>query len=151
MTTNITADIKVTACDSIPPLNQLVLAFVTPQIKKRVGRGECWDLADYALRSVEAKWDGRYQYGMLLDPKSDCVYAGDIIQFEGVKTMYKDGTRTEVQEFQHHTAIIYEVKGDGRFVLAHQNTPFSGRKVGLSRLDLSHVVRGRYKIYRPVR
>lgn len=139
------------SCDTIPPLNAAILSFVTDHLNKRVGRGECWDLADQALRAAGARWDGRYKFGEPVHPETECIFAGDIIQFEGVKTMHKEGTRTEVQEFQHHTAVIYEVKDKGRYILAHQNTAFSGRKVGLSELHLGHIVKGRYKIYRPAR
>jgi len=138
-------------CDAIPELNQGIIDFVKPRIKKKVGRGECWDLANEALLSIGATWDGRYEFGRLVDYKTECVFPGDIMQFENVKAVYKTGSRTDYQEFPHHTAIIYEVKGPGKFVLAHQNTAFSGKKVGLSELDLANVVKGHYKIYRPVK
>ena len=50
----------------------------------------------------------------------------------------------------HHTAVINEVVAQGVFVLAHQNTGTSGRKVGLSNLDLKTIIAGKYQIYRPV-
>jgi len=140
-----------TGCDSIPELNQGIIDFVTPKIKKKVGRGECWDLANEALLSIDAKWNGKYVFGRLVDDKTECVFPGDIIQMESLKTVKKEGNRTDIQEFPHHTAIIYEVKGPGKYVLAHQNTEFTGKKVGLSELDLAYVVKGHFKIYRPVR
>ena len=138
-------------CDMVPELNKRVINFVNTKIKKKVGRGECWDLANEALQSIDATWDGRYKFGRLVDHKTECVYPGDIMQFENVKSVIKDGSRTDYQEFPHHTAIIYEVKGQGKFVLAHQNTTFSGKKVGLSDLDLATVTKGKIKIYRPVK
>ena len=41
----------------------------------------------------------------------------------------------------HHTAIIYDVMDSTNFTLAHQNTSDSGRKVGLSPLDLNTIVK----------
>ena len=50
-------------CDSIPELNKQVIDFVKSKISKKVGRGECWDLASEALKSIDAHWDGRYKFG----------------------------------------------------------------------------------------
>jgi len=49
----------------------------------------------------------------------------------------------------HHTAIIYKVLGKGDYVLAHQNTDYSGKKVGISKLNLDNIRRGKYTIFRP--
>lgn len=136
-------------CDSIPPLNKGVLDFVNAHIHKKVGRGECWDVAAEALNSVQANWDQRYAFGTKVDYKKECIYPGDIIQFENVKVVIKEGTTTDTGVYPHHTAIIYEVKGKGKYTLAHQNTPFSGKRVGLSELDLANVVKGKITIYRP--
>ena len=46
-------------------------------------------------------------------------------------------------------AIIYEVKGNGEYVLAHQNTAYTGRKVGTSPLNLMNVTGGKITIFRP--
>ncbi len=135
--------------DSIPALNQKILEMVTQQIDKTVGRGECWDLAALVLNQNGAKWDKKYVFGRKVDPVKDCIYPGDIIQFEGVKIKYTIGHAVHTETMPHHTAIIYEVKGKGVFVLAHQNTGTSGRKVGLSGLDLKTIVNGKYQIYRP--
>ena len=39
----------------------------------------------------------------------------------------------------------------GVFELAHQNTEFSGRKVGISKFDISTVVQGKMFFYRPTK
>ena len=49
----------------------------------------------------------------------------------------------------HHTAIVYEVKDIGKYIIAHQNTSDFGRRVGLSELDLANIQKGRFTIYRP--
>lgn len=139
------------ACDSIPELNKQVIDFVTANIKKKVGRGECWDLAAEALKLINASWDGKYKYGREVFFQNECIYPGDIIQFEGVIVKYKKGDVSYKEEMAHHTAIIYEVKGMGDFILAHQNTEFSGKKVGLSPLELKNITKGKYKIYRPTK
>lgn len=138
-------------CDSTPVLNKQIIEFVKTKIKKKVGRGECWDLAAEALQLVSAKWDGKYKYGKEVFVEKDCIYPGDIIQFEGVIIKYTiDGIEYK-EKMAHHTAIIYEVKGKGDFILAHQNTAFTGRKVGLSPLQVVNISKGKYKVYRPVK
>lgn len=135
--------------DSIPAINNDIINFVNTKIKKKVGRGECWDLAAEALNNAGAVWDGKYQYGKEINVNTEQVFPGDIIQFEKVKVQFvKDGVKYK-EDMAHHTAIIYTVKGKGLFDLAHQNTSFSGRKVGLSELDLKTIVKGKYTIYRP--
>ena len=139
----------ISECDSIPELNRQVIDFVTSKIKKKVGKGECWDLAAEALNSVGAKWNGQYVFGNVVHYQSECVYPGDIMQFKGVKIHYQVGNRIYDEKMEQHTAIIYEVKAKGDYVLAHQNTSFSGKKVGLSPLKLSDITRGKFTIYRP--
>ena len=137
-------------CDEVPVLNQQIVEFVNTKIKKRVGRGECWDLAFEALNSIDAQWDGKYKYGKEVFYKSECIYPGDLIQFERVKIKYEKDGVVYRGDMAHHTAIVHEVKGEGIFVLAHQNTAFSGKKVGLSDLDVKNISRGKFKIYRPI-
>ncbi len=144
-------DSPVSDCDSVPLLNQQVVEYTKQSIGKKIGRGECWDLAAGALNSIGAKWDGNYVYGKKLDVKTDCIYPGDIIQFERVKLKYEKDGLNYVEEMSHHTAVVYEVKAKGSFVLAHQNTRFSGRKVGLSPINLEDITKGKFKIYRPVK
>lgn len=137
-------------CDSIPVLNQKIILYVRTTIGKKVGHGECWDLAAQALNLNQASWDHKYAYGREINPAKECVYPGDIIQFEGVVLKFRKGSRVYKETMEHHTAIIYEVKDKKVFVLIHQNTAFFGRKVGLSELDLKTITRGKFKIYRPV-
>jgi len=142
------ASVSFSQCDSVPPLNQGIVDFVNTKMNKKVGRGECWDLAKYALDEVEAKWDQSYVYGRLLS-KDECIYPGDIIQFEKVKIKYKEGNKTFTEAMPHHTAIIYETINQDEVILAHQNTGYSGKKVGTSKLKFSTIISGKYYIYRP--
>jgi hypothetical protein len=135
--------------DSIPGLNRQIIEYVKTTIGKKVDRGECWDLANEALILVNAEWNHEYKYGKPLNPKKDIIYPGDIIQFEGVKVKYKKENAIITETMEHHTAIVYRVIDVGIFELAHQNTGFSGRKVGLSTLDIKNIIRGKMTIYRP--
>jgi hypothetical protein len=137
--------------DTIPPLNRTIVQYVTTVIGKKVDRGECWDIANQALNRVGASWDHKFKYGKLLNYKKDTIYPGDIIQFKNVLVEYKsaDGLETTRETMGQHTAIVYKVYAFGDLQLAHQNTEFSGRKVGLSRLVLKNIKRGKIFIYRP--
>ncbi|SRR6056297_536584 len=137
--------------EALPPLNRQIVKYVKSTIGYQIDRGECWDLAYQALKRVEADWDGEYVYGKKLDPKKDKILPGDIIQFENVVLKYYRGTKRFTERMEHHTAIVYKIKGKGVFEIAHQNTSFSGRTVGLSTLDLGTIVDGQIFIYRPVK
>ena len=135
--------------DAIPPLNQKILDYVESVIGIQVDRGECWDLAYQALDRNNAKWDGQFKYGRLLNPKNEQVYPGDIIQFKNVKVRYTKGQMIFTEVMEQHTAIVYKVIDKGRYEIAHQNNQFSGRKVGISEFNLNHVIKGKVYIYRP--
>ncbi len=135
--------------DSLPELNRKIIAFVDSKMKKKVGRGECWDLAAEALNTAGASWNGKLKFGRLLDLKTESVLPGDIIQFEGVKIKFEmDGGKYK-QSFGHHTGIIYTIKGPKQFDIANQNTSQHGRKVSLTFVNLSQVTTGRFYVYRP--
>ena len=137
--------------DTLPELNNEILAFVDSHLHKKVGYGECWDLAAIPLNTLNAKWDRQYVFGKLLKPTIDSILPGDIIQFEGVVLKKINGNSQITSSFEHHTAIIYKVLGNNQFVLAQQNTSDLGRKVGFSEIDFSNLVKGRYMIYRPTK
>jgi hypothetical protein len=145
---------SLSAQTKLPEANAAIVKYVESVMGKKVDRGECWDLANQALKLVNAKWDGEFKYGKLLDPKKDTIFPGDIIQFKNVviKEVVVNGneTLTTEQKMALHTAIVYQVNGQGDFMIVHQNTSFSGRKVGVSRLVLKYVKRGKIYIYRPV-
>jgi hypothetical protein len=138
------------AGDTLPALNGRVVEFVEANLKKKVGRGECWDLAAKALEHAGASWDGAYRFGRLIDPENEEILPGDIIQFENVVTRDRTGNVKREERMPKHTAIIYKVHDEGIFTLAHQNTDVSGKKVGTSRFLLDSVVRGKVIVYRPV-
>jgi hypothetical protein len=137
-------------CDSIPPLNKRIVDFAQSKLHQKVGMGECWDLAAEALEAAGAKWNHEYKFGRLIDISKECIYVGDIIQFEKVKIDYKENNTHYRESLPHHTAIVYEIEEQDEFTLIEQNTGRLGEKVGLSPLQLRNIKAGKYKIYRPV-
>lgn len=144
--------ISIFSADSIPNSNAIIVNYVKTVIGKKIDRGECWDLAYEALTLIHAKWDGKFKYGRLLNPDKDTIYPGDIIQFKKVVVEYKssNGLETTRQTMNQHTAIVFKVNGIGDYDIAHQNTNFSGRKVGISKLVLKNIKKGKIYIYRPI-
>jgi len=140
------------AQEDIPQLNQQIVNYVSTTIGMKVNRGECWDLASEALNRNNADWDMKYEYGERYNPKKEDVFPGDLIQFENVTVEYKKGRVTYTETMGHHTAIVYRVIDQEQKILelAHQNTDFSGRKVGLSEFNLDNVTKGKIMFYRPV-
>ena len=63
---------------AIPELNQRIVTFVLGHEGKKVGRGECWDLAAEALNSGGATWDGSYVFGDIVDWRKEEILPGDI-------------------------------------------------------------------------
>jgi hypothetical protein len=135
----------------IPTMNLEIVKYVERVMGTQVDRGECWDIAYQALTLTNAKWDGMYKYGKAIDYKKEAVYPGDIIHFKGVVVKQTVGFSTITETMEQHTAIILKVYDKGVYELAHQNTSFSGRKVGTSPIDLNGVTKGKVTIYRPVK
>jgi myosin tail region-interacting protein MTI1 len=128
----------------LPAKNQTIVVFCTNNKGKKIGKGECWDLAKAALDKAEAVWTPPYEFGRLLT-KKDKPLPGDIIQLEKVKIVNPDESW---QEFPHHTAIIHKVMGPGKYLLAEQNNN-NQKFVVFSEIDLNNVKKGKYMIYRP--
>lgn len=139
------------AQDAIPELNRKIMDYVITTIGTQVNRGECWDLAYEALNRNDAEWDGEFRYGVEINPKKETVYPGDLIQFANIEIRYQKGNTVYTETMGQHTAIVYRVIDQEKkiFEIAHQNTSFSGRTVGLSELDLNTVVKGKFWFYRP--
>jgi hypothetical protein len=127
------------AKQSSPNIAEQILAFVRRNRDQRVGNGECFTLADRALRGAGAK--SAADYGSVT-PDADYVWGlsvalrdlqpGDVIQLRGyryertVETEHPDGsesTEEEVQERPHHTAIVESVGANGQVTVLEQNAP----------------------------
>jgi len=137
-------------CAEVPELNQQIVKVLKPYIGKKISRGECWDAAKLALDAVGAKWDGLYEFGRVVNVKTECIQPGDILQFENAVFKTTDATGTMVEQFPHHTAIVSLVKGPGELEIMHQNTGQSGKKMTVSSLNLKDLTKGKVTVYRPV-
>jgi hypothetical protein len=142
------ASITFSQCEEAFPINNSIMEFIELNMGKKIGRGECWDVAKGALDFAEATLVDVYEFGRLLE-KNECIYPGDIIQFENVKTELSEEGVINYQNFPHHTAIVYETTTQDDIVLAHQNVD-GKRKLTTSKFVFSSVTEGELKVYRPI-
>ncbi len=128
-------------------INDKVLKYVDKVMGKKVGRGECWDLAQEILDHYSADWIRTLEFGVRLDPEKDKILPGDIVQMRTVKLQY--GRTTEYFGRPQHTAIIYKVAAKGDYILAHQNV--AGKRYVLkSKFNLKHLKSGSVQFFRPI-
>lgn len=125
------------------------------QVGKRVGAGECWDLADRALRQAGARSStttgnaDNYDWGTPVTPVQ-AVVPGDILQFRDyvvrttVTTTYPDqstdSTWSEIIR-PHHTAIVAANHGAKGLVILEQNL----RKSAPVQRNVLHLANGLIK------
>lgn len=130
---------------ALPQVNSKIIEYCDSQMGKKVGRGECWDLAKHALDFAAVKMSAPYDFGRKLNLNTDEVLPGDIIQYENVKLIYPNNTWKKMTK---HTAVIYEIKGSKHFIVAEQNSN-GKRYVIKDDVDLNYLKTGKYSIYRP--
>jgi hypothetical protein len=111
-----------------------IVGFARRNLDDRVGDGECFALADRALRRAGAKT--ARDFGEIT-PEADYVWGtpvpladlqpGDIVQFRDyqmdLESQSPTETRTERQTRPHHTAIVESVAAGGPVTVLEQNVP----------------------------
>lgn len=141
--------------------SQLIAQFAQSRLGQRVGDGECFALADQALRDRSLK--SASDFGTI-SPSADYIWGrevsvsqaqpGDVIQFRNYN--FEESTHTEISrpdgsgEFRdetasgsrpHHTAIVASVGSNGEIMVYEQN--IGGQRVVLhNRLLFSTVTIG---------
>jgi hypothetical protein len=133
---------------ALPPTNQKVLDYVNTVIGKKVGAGECWDLANEALTYAQAKWKFPNTFGKPYDYKKETILPGDLIQLSNVTIETRTGNSVSTITMAKHTAIVYSVGDNGKIKIAEQN--FNNiRKIVLNDWNLTDVKKGKLQFYRP--
>jgi hypothetical protein len=119
LTGNKTSTAKATAS-----LNEGVRKYAESMLGKQVGSGECWDLANEALKAAGARQPGQGGYGSYVFGKEVTlkdVQPGDILQFENVVFKHTSANGSwSTNNFPHHTAVVKKVQGR-QIELLHQN------------------------------
>jgi hypothetical protein len=132
-------------------LNRKVVQFARARMGQQVGNGECWTLADQALRAAGAHRPGERGYATYVFGRQisrPALQPGDIIQFEGVQFKhYGPNGSWSSNAFPHHTAVVAAVRGT-RITLLHQNVGGS-RRVQTGVIDMNDFRRGTLRYFRP--
>jgi len=135
---------------AVPRSNQLVVIFCERMLGKMVGDGECWTLANEALKVSNAhtpRPTDHYVFGHEL-PTVAAALPGDIMQFR--TAIIAGATYGVPGRFDgQHTAVIRQVLGDGAFEIMHQNWGAPGKTVSITTLDLNLLDSGKVTIFRP--
>src|ERR1700709_2207639 len=127
-------------------INKTVVSWAHGKLGQQVGRGECWDLVDHALRAAGALSSTTtghhddYVWGSRI--RLEEVTPGDVLQFRDfiVTTRtdrvvrFPDGrTSSRMAETlarrPHHSAIVYRVDGGGQFRVYEQHVKPDGNRV----------------------
>jgi len=124
-----------------------VVAFCRTHQGKKVGDGQCWALADEAMKSAGKSRPGSDMrvWGRVVDPAWESVLAGDIIEFENAR--FRDARMTVITG-SHHTAVVMTDESAGNFVVAEQNFG-GGKRVSFREMSLKTQVSGKVVVYRP--
>ena len=153
-----------------------VLNYAKQRLGRRVGRGECWDLADAALEAAKAKCshdfgkvtpNGNYVWGQKIAIGS--ARPGDIIQYRNYKWTRRKTKRDRSWEetnaaYSQHTAILAGRKGNspscwnvyeqnyGNVRSVTQGTVFlvAGQFRTTTQDSIRITTSGQFWIYRPV-
>jgi len=152
-------------------LGDQVVSYARSHMGQRVGSGECFDLADRALRAAGARSasdfgpvtaDADYRWGSPIAIEN--VAPGDIIQFRNYafakRTETSEGWQEERQERPHHTAIVLSNDGHGAVTVMEQNAPegsgvhrtqlfFTSRQDQDGGTRVTVTVSGQFWFYRP--
>jgi hypothetical protein len=152
-----------------------IVGFARRQQGSRVGRGECFDLADQALRGAKAKSASDYgkisrnaDYTWGTSVTLSDLQPGDVIQFRNyvyVSTVVtktdKETTTDEVDvDRPHHTAIVESVGDNGAVTVLEQNAPdgspvtrtvlyFKDFETTTGKKTTTIKVKGKFWFYRP--
>jgi hypothetical protein len=124
-----------------------VVAYCVSKEGRKVGDGQCWALADEAMKSAGKSRPGSDMrvWGRVVNPARESIQAGDILEFESAE--FREEKMTIVTG-RHHTAVVIIGGSAKKFTVAEQN--FGGAKrVRFREMGLDTLVSGKVTVYRP--
>ena len=151
-------------------LNSKISNYCKHNLNKKVGRGECTDLATAAFRYAGARRFGpsgpdadyvwgreifsiRISGGLQIEGNVSWtrVKPGDVIQF---RNAYFQGRKSNGSTYwksaRHHTAVVLAVQNGGRDIYVYHQNSGQKRYVTAALYRLNDLQRGWLKIYRPI-
>lgn len=125
-------------------LNKKVVQYCVKNLGNKVGNGECWTLANEALKYAGAKPAVWYTFGREIGLGE--VVPGDILQFESAR--FEDANSYAIMGTPNHTVVVYSVVGKDIYIL-HQN--FGQKIVTSYKINFDQMTQGKAWAYRPVK
>lgn len=157
------------------PINRgsALVRFCRSYLGRKLGNGQCSELAVLGLPAVGAQLDFNNRWGAYVcdyiasggrryiqvggagqirgNANKANIKPGDIIQYENVKfeQHWSDG-RTTFQEYPHHTSIVEQVSRDGNTIKVLEQNVNNTQFVVETQLDLPSQTQGSMRITRPL-
>jgi len=119
-----------------------IVAFAESNLGRRVGDGECWTLANEAMKNAKTAPVIGYNFGAKIS--LDQVMPGDILQFTSAK--FKTGNGWKSAGAPNHTAVVHSRIGAQNIRVLEQNP----QPVSWGEYDFAHMIEGSFEVYRPV-
>ncbi|KAG9232754.1 putative altered inheritance of mitochondria protein 3 [Amylocarpus encephaloides] len=111
---------------------------------RQVGDGECWTLANEALKAVALTYHNPSR-----SAQEAGVARGDVLQILAAVFKSKDGLRTSWAGDPDHTAVVTGIAHDGKLSVVESNVG-GVKKVQVGSYDLSEMTKGEVRIFRAV-
>jgi hypothetical protein len=125
-------------------VNQGVLQYAQSVVGRKIGNGQCTELAIAALQAAGARPNSGYTWGTQLRSVNE-LQPGDVVQLHDARFEYANGSWSA--STGPHTAIVTSVQGSVIQVL-EQN--ISSSPVQAGQYDVTYMTAGRIEFYRPV-
>ena len=147
-------------------VNQVIARWAAGRVGHREGDGQCWTLAEHALRNAHARTSNDIMGADGVNSDADYVWGtevrlanlipGDIVQFryytqhiDAADGSFREDSRGEPR----HTAIVAAVGANGALTVLEQNVPDGGavRRTTLHFTSTENItISGSWWFYRPI-
>lgn len=168
-----TAPVRTTPSPSVN-LNAALVRFCRSNLGRKVGNGQCSELAVLGLPAIGARLDFNNPWGTPLciygatngrqylqlapagktrgNPRKVNLKPGDIIQYENVKfeRRWNGGNSYSFQEYPHHTSVIEQVSRDGNTLKVLEQNVNNTQFVVETVLYLPDQTQGTLRVTRPM-
>ncbi|MEO8615712.1 MAG: hypothetical protein ABI600_11270 [Luteolibacter sp.] len=124
-----------------------MVAFCRMNHGKKVGDGQCWALANEAMKAAGKSRPGRDMrvWGRVVNPANEQIRPGDVLEFENAR--FRESRMTIITG-SHHTAVVMTPERNGKFTVAEQNF-WGNKRVSFREMSLRTWVAGKMTIFRP--
>jgi hypothetical protein len=145
-----------------------LVQFCRSYLGRRLGNGECSEVAVYGLPAAGAELDFDNPWGRFVcqytavdgrptvqvpssqKSRKPDVRPGDLIQYEGVLFESYPETGYSFREYPHHTSVVERVSSDGLTLIMLEQNVMGAKYVQRTRLFLPEMTAGTMRVTRPI-